>query len=149
MSHVVLYTDAGGPVDGRMLLGVCGVDGVLLQWDRVQPREGRNRDNVHCEYLAVLMAARYAGKRFCIGGQPGVILTDSRGIVEALARDPRELPEGREPRGFVRSDHKQLAVQIAAALPRHWFVAWIPRARNIANAALRRMPDDPVRKLDG
>lgn len=142
MSHVVLYTDATRPAEGGgpMVAAVCTVDRTLVQWDRI-----RGRDNRRAELAAVLLAARYAKRQFYgVAKQPGIILTDCFEAAQLLGIDRQN-----RTRQFNSSRYRQQAEAILKALPHGWLVAWIPRSSNLANAALRRVPDEPRRKVDG
>lgn len=157
----VLFVDAGGPVENRMLVGVCHGDGELVRWDRVELTEPMasdtspsGRDIRRAELLAILLAARYAAAardgltRLGLGPLvpkfvEGVILSDCRDSVAALARGGP-----RPPRAYKTSHWRGIVDEIQDVLPERWRVAWIPRSVNLANAALRRMPAEPERRVD-
>lgn len=119
----VLYADAGGRSNGDIWIGVCDSAGVLIDSDVMHD----TLINL-AEMGAVLLACDHARI-----GEPGVILTDSLTAVKSMGRD-----WGLHKLTTRMDEYMALRDAIHRKLPGGWQVAWIPRVRNLADAALEQ-----------
>lgn len=120
MSARILYVDAGGRSHGDISIGVADELGHLLEAKVM-------RDTLlnHAELSAVLLACDH------IASERGVILTDSLTAAKSMGRDL-----GLHKLASRVDEYLALRDAIRERLPGGWNVAWIPRQRNLADAAL-------------